>query len=147
MSSGLISLQNRDLALLRGLFESRVMTTAHATALYFDGKGEYAKKRLQKIKRAGFIAERPRRVFDKSVLFLTRKGLALLQERGILREYPSFNLTALDRRASVSNLTIRHELEVMDVKAAFHTAIKAMPSFSIVVGVIVVLCVASIDST
>jgi len=51
-----ISLQDRDLALLRGLFESRVMTNNHAAALYFDGKGEAAKKRLQKIKADGLIS-------------------------------------------------------------------------------------------
>ena len=52
-----ISLQDRDFDLLRGLFESRVITTDHATALYFDGKSEAAKKRLQKIKAAGLISE------------------------------------------------------------------------------------------
>jgi hypothetical protein len=126
-----INLQDRDLALLRGLFECRVMTTAHATALFFDNKIDAANKRLQKIKSAGFIGERPRRAFEPSVLFLTRKGLALLQERGVLAEYPSLNLSALDRRASVGDLTIRHELEIMDVKTAFHAAIKATPSFAI----------------
>lgn len=55
-----LQLQDRDFAVLRGLFESRVMTTEHATALYFDGKVEAAKKRLQKLKTAGFITERPR---------------------------------------------------------------------------------------
>jgi len=42
-----IDLQERDFALLRGLFESRVMTAAHIASLYFDGKKEAAKKRLQ----------------------------------------------------------------------------------------------------
>src|ERR1039457_1028382 len=127
-----LQLQDRDLDLLRGLFECRVMTTDHATALYFDGKSEAAKKRLQKIKAAGLITERPRRAFDPSVLFLTRKGLMLLQEKGVLHKYPSFDLPALDRRARVSDLTIRHELEVMDVKAAFHAAIKSALHFAIV---------------
>lgn len=68
-----LQLQDRDLALLRGLFECRVMTTDHATALYFDGKNEAAKKRLQKLKTAGLISERPRRAFEPSILFLTRK--------------------------------------------------------------------------
>ena len=126
-----LQLQDRDLALLRGLFECRVMTSDHATALFFDGKSEAAKKRLQKIKAAGLITERPRRVFEPSILFLTRKGLILLQKKGVLTQYPSFDLPALDRRARVSDLTIRHELEVMDVKAAFHAAIKATPSFTI----------------
>ena len=126
-----IDLQDRDLALLRGLFECRVVTTDHATVLYFDNKYPAARKRLYKLKAAGLITERPRRAFEPSVLFLTRKGLALLQDRGVLNNYPSFDLPALDRRARVSDLTIRHELEVMDVKAAFHAAINAMPSFSI----------------
>jgi hypothetical protein len=126
-----LQLQDRDFALLRGLFECRVMTTAHATALFFENKNPAANKRLQKLKSCGFIGERPRRAFEPSVLFLTRNGLTLLQEQGVLAEYPSLNLSALDRRASVSDQTIRHELEVMDVKAAFYAAIKTMPSFTI----------------
>lgn len=124
-------MQERDAALLRGLFECRVMTTDHTAALYFDGKSEAAKKRLQKLKAAGFISERPRRAFEPSVLFLTRKGLLLLQEQGVLAEYPPFHLPTLDKRARVSDLTIRHELEVMDVKAAFHAAIRDVPTFTI----------------
>ena len=126
-----LQLQDRDIALLRGLFECRAMTTEHATALYFDNKNHAANKRLQKLKSCGFIGERPRRAFEPSVLFLTRKGLTLLQERGVLAQYPSLDLSALDRRASVSDLTVRHELEIMDVKAAFHAAIKLGPSFTI----------------
>jgi hypothetical protein len=38
-----ITLQERDISLLRGLFECRVMTITHATALFFDGKSEAAK--------------------------------------------------------------------------------------------------------
>jgi hypothetical protein len=129
--SGAISLQDRDLSLLRGLLESRVMTTAHATALFFDGKSEAAKKRLQKLKAAGFVGERTRRAFEPAILFLTRKGLSLLRENGVLAEYPSFDLPALDKRARVSDLTLRHELEIMDVKASFHTAIKKAEVFSI----------------
>ena len=131
MPQSSIDLQERDTALLRGLFECRVMTTDHTAALYFDGKGEAAKKRLQKLKAAGFISERPRRAFEPSVLFLTRKGLMLLQERGVLTEYPPFDLPALESRARVSDLTIRHELEVMDVKTAFHAAVRKLPAFII----------------
>jgi hypothetical protein len=35
-----IKLQPRDFALLRALFESRVMTLPHISAVYFDGKRE-----------------------------------------------------------------------------------------------------------
>src|SRR5882762_6280691 len=98
-------LQDRDLALLRGLFECRVMTTEHAASLHFGGSKEAAKKRLQKLKAAGLIGERPRRAFEPSVLFLTRKGLIPLSLRGILAEYPGFDVPALERRAHVSPIT------------------------------------------
>lgn len=124
-------LQDRDLALLRSLFECRVMTTAHAAVLHFDAKPHAANKRLQKLKSAGYICERPRRAFDQAVLLLTRKGLDLLQERGILREYPTLSLTVLEHRARVSDLTIRHELEVMEVKTAFHSALASSERFSL----------------
>ena len=126
-----IRVEERDRALLRGLFESRVMTTNHVAALHFGGSGEAAKKRLQKLKSAGFISVRPRRTFEPSIFFLTRKGLELLQEWGVLAEYPGFHLPVLDRRAKVSDLTIRHELEVMDVKTAFHIAIGQTPKFNV----------------
>ena len=123
--------QSRDFALLRGLFESRVMTGAHIAALHFEGKTEATKKRLQKIKAAGFIGERKRRVNEKSVLFLTRKGHALLEEQKLLSALPKLSAAVFEKRASVSDLTLRHELEIMDVKAAFHSALKKSDTFSI----------------
>ena len=57
--------------------------------------------------------------------------MTLLQEKGVLAEYPSLDLPVLERRARVSNQTIRHELEVMDVKTAFHSAIKSSANFAI----------------
>ncbi len=126
-----LEIQIRDFALLRSLFESRVMTGAHIATLYFEDKKEAAKKRLQKLKAAGLIAERKRRAYEQSVLFLTRKGFQVLTDQGVLTEYPSFSITSLERRASVSELTIRHELEVMDVKAAFHAAIRKTERFTV----------------
>jgi hypothetical protein len=126
-----LRLQDRDFALLHGLFESRVMTAAHIAALYFDGRKEASKKRLQKIKAAGLVAERKRRVNEPSVLFLTRKANALLNEKGLLSEFPNLSPAVFEKRANVSDLTIRHELEVMDVKAAFYSALGKSESFSI----------------
>jgi hypothetical protein len=120
-----IEFQPRDLLLFRGLFESRVMTLAHATVLYFDGKNEMAKKRLQKLKAAGIVRERPRHFSNPSVLFLTRKAFKLLRNHGHLTDYPSASIAEMDRRAQVSELTLRHELEVMDVKTAMVKAINA----------------------
>jgi hypothetical protein len=108
------------------------MTAAHIATLYFGGKAEAAKKRLQKIKAAGLIGERKRRVNEKSVLFLTRKGHAHLEKQKLLSVFPKLSTAAFEKRASVSELTLRHELEIMDVKAAFHSALKNSNTFSIV---------------
>lgn len=117
-----IQLQPRDFTFLHGLFHSRVMTLVHATALYFDGKSEAAKKRVQKLKAAGYVRERPRQIYEPSVLFLTAQAFAVLSERGELAKYPAVSLMTWQKRADVSDLTLRHELEVMDVKAAFVSA-------------------------
>jgi len=126
-----IHLQERDFALLRGLFESRVMTSSHMSTLFFEGKKEAAKQRLRKLKKEGLLGERKRRVNEPSVLFLTKKAFGLLHERGILAEYPSLNGVLLRKRAHVSDSTLNHELDVMDIKAAFHSAIRGMPALKI----------------
>ena len=117
--------------MLRGLFECRIMTLAHIAAIHFDSRTEYAKKRLQKLKRAGLVSERPRRVSEPSILSLAKDGLLLLRERGILAEYPTFSLPAVLRRAHVSDRTVRHELAVMDAKAAFHAAVQGHATLSV----------------
>jgi hypothetical protein len=126
-----IELQDRDFDILRGLFESRVMNGAHVASLYFNSKREAAKKRLQKLKVAGLIGERRRRAYEPSVLHLTGKAFALLRDQGILSEYPPISQASLEKRARVSDLTIHHELEVMDVKAAFHVAVGQEAALSI----------------
>ena len=100
-------------------------------ALYFDSKSEAAKKRLQKLKAAEFIDERPRRRYEPSILFLARKGYDVLRDQGVLSEYPYIGQSSLERRSRVSDLTLRHELEVMDVKTAFHSATNGTGTFTI----------------
>src|SRR5436190_9032058 len=100
-----LSLQERDSAILRGLFECRIMMAAHIATLYFDGKSEATKKRLQKFKAAGLIGERRRRVSEPAVLFLTRKGFDILRHQGGVQEYPPLGAATLDKRARVSELT------------------------------------------
>src|SRR5690348_9632866 len=96
-----VEIQDRDFELLRGLFECRVMTIKHIAPLYFDGSSDAAKKRLQKIKAAGLIAERKRRsVNEPVVLFLTRKAFGVLRDQGHLSEYPAFSMTTLENRAN-----------------------------------------------
>lgn len=124
-------IQERDFQLLLGLFESRVMTIAHIATLHFAGKREATKKRLQKLKAAGLVGERERRVNEPSVLFLTRQGYALLRNQDLLSSFPQLSPAVFEKRARVSDLTLRHELEVMDVKAAFHSALRKSETFSI----------------
>ena len=116
-----LQLQPRDIALLCGLFESRIMTAVHISHLYFDGSREAAKKRLRKIKSAGLVAERKRRVNEPAILFLTRKAFNVLQQCGAVSVYPHLGSTSFEKRVPVGELTLRHELEVMNVKAIFHS--------------------------
>ena len=108
------------------------MSTAHAAEIHFDGRLEATKKRLQKLKTAGLISERPRRVSEPAICYISRRGLLLLEERGVLAEYPAFDLPALVRRVYVSDLTVRHELAVMDIKAAFFRAARTRPEIEVV---------------
>lgn len=126
-----IQFQERDFALLRGLFDSRIMTLEHIAALYFSDAKEAAKKRLQKLKAAGLLGERPRRVNEPAVHSLTSQGYKLLSDAGHLSGYPKLTAAALAKRAQVSSLTLRHELDVMDVKAALCSAIAKTPNFSV----------------
>lgn len=114
-----ISLQLRDIEILKLLLESRVMTIKHASVLHFHGRIEATKKRILRLRRAGLISVRPRRPFEPTVLFLSRKGLQILDSFGHLPEIPEFSLESFVRRSAVRDRTLRHELEVMDVKAAF----------------------------
>jgi len=124
-------LQDRDLEILRTLFESRVMTTFHIALMYFRGSGEAVKKRLQKLKAEGLVGERERRVNEPSLLFLTPKAIEMLRKNGKLTDYPQISPASLAKRTSVSDLTIRHELEVMAVKAALYAGVSHAPDLSI----------------
>ena len=126
-----MQLQDRDLALLRGLFECRVMTIGHIATLFFEDKIAYAYKRVQQLKSAEYMGERKRNANEASVLFLTRKGFSLLGNGDYLSKYPPLGTSAFEGRANVSSRTLDHELEIMDVKAAFHGAVKALPKFLI----------------
>jgi hypothetical protein len=117
-------LQDRDLEILRALFESRVMTASHIALIYFKGSGEAVKQRLQKLKKVGLIGERKRRVNELSLLFLTPKAIETLRKHGKLADYPHISSSSMGKRVSVSDLTLNHELEIMDVKASLYAGIR-----------------------
>ncbi len=126
-----VLLQERDIEILRGLFESRLMTAAHVAVLYFDGKAEATKKRVAKLKAVGLINYRRRHPAQPAILFLSSKGLDVLREHGVLTNYPRLGPFNLQKRSCVSELTERHELQIMDVKAAFHAALAKSKKLSI----------------
>jgi hypothetical protein len=113
-----LDLQERDLAIMQGLFESRVMTLQHMVSLYFEGRIDAARKRIQRLKACGYFKERPRRPYEPAVFYLTRKAFDTLQAARRLDKYPAIGWTALEKRIRVSDLTLRHELEVMDIKGS-----------------------------
>lgn len=127
-----LEFQPRDVRVLLGLFESRILTLKHVAALYFDGRQEAAKKRLQRLKLARVVAERPRRPYEPGVLFLTKRGLSHLRRTGCLGAYPDLPWAALQKRARVSSMTVAHELDVMSVKAAFVSAVRGRPELELV---------------
>jgi hypothetical protein len=95
------------------------MTLTHVAEIHFGGKFEAAKKRVQKLKAAGLIAERPRRRYQRSILRLTHPAFGVLVERRQLDGYPPLAWQTMEKRARVSEMTITHELSVLDVKATF----------------------------
>lgn len=118
-----LDLQARDFALLRGLFESRVMTLQHLSQLYFGGRYEYAKKRVQRLKETALIVERatpPRRgQFLPALLSLGREGLSALASDPAFARYPRTTWEVMQKRLSMASGTLEHELDVVDVKVAF----------------------------
>src|SRR5258706_13438425 len=107
-----IALQPRDFLLLCGLFDSRVLTISHISRLYFEGRDEAGKKRLQKLKAAGFISQRARRADDPSALFLARKGFEVPAEAGHLSQSPQISRSSLRRPAQRTAFTRRHDVAV-----------------------------------
>ena len=125
-----IEIQPRDLEFLRLLLHTRILTLKHASVFVFGGSREAAKKRVQKLKANGLVLERRRKAYDLGVLFLSKKGFQCLQENG---EVPDDfgNIRSFSKRAAISELTLRHELEVLDVRLAFFEATAKQPNLSI----------------
>jgi len=129
-SSTSIVIQARDLEFLRLLLHTRILTLKHAAGLIFDGSKEATKKRVQKLKVAGFVLERRRKAYESGILFLSKRGFECLREHGVLPETQS-DISSFSKRAAISEITLRHELEVLDVKVAFHEAAKGRETLSL----------------
>lgn len=129
-----ISLTDRDRRILRGLYESRLITLPQAADIYFDGKYEAAKKRFQKLEHARMLAKRPGwKQYDKAIYTLTPPAFRFLvnNHEEFLHDYPKVSEKTARKRAYVKESTVRHELSVMDVKSAMHHGIRSVPHCSI----------------
>jgi hypothetical protein len=125
-----LDIRSRDLELLRGLLECRVMTLEHAGALHFPSY-DAAKKRVGALKNAGLVGMRPRRVNQPAIHFLTKRGFHLLVSEGLLSDLPPMTWEQVEKRVRVSDTTLAHELQVMNVKAALEPALRARPELKL----------------
>jgi len=100
-----------------------MMTLSQASALYFADRYQAASKRVQALKRAGFIGDRRRSVGESSLLYLTRKAFDRLTAEGKLTDYPTLTEEQFVNRSQIRPSTLEHELSVMDVRVAIHRAI------------------------
>jgi hypothetical protein len=125
VSNNGFQLQPRDLQILRGLLDGRVATIQQLSKLHFDGRLAAARKRVRKLKTAGVIYERRRRSTDPSVYCLGKRSIHFLESEGILADYPAMTNAYWRRRANVSELTLRHELDVTEVRAALTVAVRS----------------------
>ena len=130
--------QERDIELLQGLFECRVMEQRHIAEIYFNGSREGTKKRLQALRRVGLIKEQnPNRgPTERAVYCLAHAGFDLLHSAGRLDHYADptgrqFQWKRLEDRHQVSPFTLAHEIAVMDVKAALHAALRMHKRYKI----------------
>lgn len=116
-------LPSEDQTLLRELYESRIMTVDHIAAVIYSGRKQTAYKTVQRLKSSGFLRERPRRPNEPSILFLGFKGYDFVRKH-FGEELPKIPWAVFSRRVQVSELTLRHELAVLDLKGAFMTAVQ-----------------------
>ena len=122
-------LQQRDLNVLQGLYEMRLMTRPQLGDLYFNGNQGSARQRIRKLKNAGYIAERPgRKPYARVPLYLTKKGYLTLRKAGLLGQYPIATWKTMRNRPYIKDTTLLHELELMDVCAAFAVAVRNQTS-------------------
>lgn len=90
------------------------MCIRHVAELYFLGKREMAKKRIQKLKAAGLVGEYRREPTEPAILRLMTAGLRLLEAEGVLGLYSPMAMEVHARRLRVSDSRMRHEIAVMD---------------------------------
>lgn len=119
-----LHLTARDRAVLVGLFEARVFTLKQLAQLYFDDRYEMTKKRLQKLKAAGYVRALKRAPFQPSALVLAKKGFLAVRHADELARYPEIPWNTFYKRTQIADSTLRHELTVSEVRVALLLAIR-----------------------
>ncbi len=90
-----------------------------------------AKKRVHRLKSAGLVIERPRRIGEPSILHLTWKGYVALKSGGHVPDDSQLSPKTFQRRMAVSDLTLAHELAIADVRVAFTPAVAERKHFTL----------------
>lgn len=119
-----VQLTSRDREVLIGLFEARVFTLKQIAQLYFDDRYEMTKKRLQKLKAAGYVRHRPRPPSQPAALVLAKKGFLAVQHAAELARYPEIPWNRFYKRTQIADSTLKHELAVSDVRVSLLSAIR-----------------------
>jgi hypothetical protein len=127
-----IVITQRDVCILRDLFDSRILTAQQIADIHFNASRNAAKQRLWALKRSGYIAAR----FGTSPgtpepIRLTREGFEHLRQTGNIDDYPRLTWLTMSKRLKVSDLTLAHEIDVGSMKAAFHRAAKSLTDTTI----------------
>jgi hypothetical protein len=121
----------RDYQVLIGLFEARVFTLKQLATLFFEDRYETAKKRLQKLKAAGYVRQRPRQPFQPVALVLAKIGFDTIRHMPELARYPEIAWHTFYKRTQIANSTLLHELAVSESRVQLTTAIHQRPDLDL----------------
>jgi len=136
---GNVLVQDRDIALLADVFDSRFITRPHAHALHFSElkSDRRAGQRLQQLADVGLLERDDghfgstlgldgRRKGIKALYRFTAKAFDELRSRGLLPTAAGENWEAIRKRfANWKPTTIDHEIGMLDIKAAMKLAIES----------------------
>ena len=108
-----------DLLIIQDLHQSRVATLIQIERLLSVEDRSQAAERVQLLIENGCIRKRTLLIGGAEVFCLSRKGYDLGVANGVIPEDGSVSAKKLWRRLEVSDLTLLHELQVVDARIAY----------------------------